>query len=204
MIDYIRGKVAEAEPTRAVIDCGGVGYEVIITLPDYGPLQHAQQKGESVKLYVHEIIRDDAHTLYGFTGTQVRSLFRLLIGVSGVGPGSARLILSALSGDDLCECIETGDHTRLKTVKGIGTKTAQRIVVDLKGKLKDDLAFAVPGGAYVDISGPASSGVESEAVAALQILGYTSEASKKAVRILLKQEPDMTVEQLIRSALRTL
>lgn len=203
MIDYIKGKIEECEPTRAIIDCSGVGYEVFITLPDYGNLRNVVQSETDIKLFVHEVIRDDARILYGFITKQSRELFRLLIGVSGVGPGSARLILSAVSAQDLRESVECGDHTILKTVKGIGTKTAQRIVVDLNGKMSAESGFATSD-VVTKLSVSKDSEVAEEAVAALQILGYTADASRKTVRILLKQDPSLSVESLIRSALRSL
>ena len=128
MIEYIKGELAELTPTYAVIDCSGVGYLLNISLPAYTRLEGQR----NAKLLVHESIREDAHVLYGFIDEQERSLFRLLIGVSGVGANTARMILSSIAAPELELIIATGDVNKLKNVKGIGTKTAQRIIVDLK------------------------------------------------------------------------
>ncbi len=132
MIEYIKGTLAELTPTYAVIECNGIGYMICITLPAYSALEGTTQ----AKLLIHEAIREDAHQLYGFISEQERSLFRSLIGVSGVGTNTARMILSSIPAPELERVIVGGDHTRLKNVKGIGIKTAQRIIVDLRDKIK--------------------------------------------------------------------
>lgn len=193
MIDYIRGEVAELTPTYVVVDCGGVGYEINITLLDNAELQGKT----SAKLFVHESIREDAHVLYGFLSSQTREYFRLLIGVSGVGPNTARLILSAMTVDQLGAAISGGDSKVLKAVKGIGGKTAERIIVDLKDKIKvgtDSLigSMAVPASGYED------------ALAALLMLGFAAPASKKALDKLYKSDPSLSVESAIKMALTML
>lgn len=193
MIDYISGTLAEATPTTAVVDVNGIGYEISITLIDYSAIQAERQ----VKLFIHEAIREDAHLLYGFTTKRGREMFRLLIGVSGVGPNTARMILSAVTPDDLAATIASGNDSVLKAVKGIGAKTAQRIIVDLKDKIKGDAATLLTQ------SLPGSETFE-EALAALSVLGFTRLQSEKALRKILKSEPTVSVEEAIRKALKIL
>lgn len=193
MIDYISGTLAESTPTTAVVDVNGIGYEISITLIDYSAIQAERQ----VKLFIHEAIREDAHLLYGFTTKRGREMFRLLIGVSGVGPNTARVILSAVTPDDLAATIASGNDSVLKAVKGIGAKTAQRIIVDLKDKIKGDAATLLTQ------SLPGSETFE-EALAALSVLGFTRLQSEKALRKILKSEPTVSVEEAIRKALKIL
>lgn len=192
MIDYIRGQVAELTPTFVVIDCGGVGYQINITLFDYSELSSASE----VKLFVHESIREDAHLLFGFISKRTREMFRLLIGVSGVGPNTARLILSGLSSAQLEDAIASENVSALKAVKGIGARTAQRIIVDLKDKISVD-SSSVAGVA------PSSEAFE-DSKAALVMLGYASAQSEKVLRKLFAATPGLTVEQAIKQALTML
>lgn len=192
MIDYIRGQVAELTPTFVVIDCGGVGYQINITLLDYSELSSASE----VKLFVHESIREDAHLLFGFISKRTREMFRLLIGVSGVGPNTARLILSGLSSAQLEGAIASENVSALKAVKGIGARTAQRIIVDLKDKISVD-SSSVAGVA------PSSEAFE-DSKAALVMLGYASAQSEKVLRKLFAATPGLTVEQAIKQALTML
>ena len=192
MIDYIRGQVAELTPTFVVIDCGGVGYQINITLLDYSELSSASD----VKLFVHESIREDAHLLFGFISKRTREMFRLLIGVSGVGPNTARLILSGLSSAQLEDAIASENVSALKAVKGIGARTAQRIIVDLKDKISVD-SSSVAGVA------PSSEAFE-DSKAALVMLGYASAQSEKVLRKLFAATPGLTVEQAIKQALTML
>lgn len=193
MIEYLNGPIGELEPTVAVIECGGVGYGVNITLMDYAKLQQMKQ----VKLYVHESIREDAHDLFGFLTRQSRELFRMLIGVSGVGPNTARIILSSLTEDQLIDAIANDHPAALKSVKGIGGKTAQRIIVDLKDKIK-----------ATDISLTTSTSVASEAFddasAALVMLGFSPQASRTALKKIFTDNPNTTTEKAIKLALTML
>ena len=193
MYDYLRGEIAEIAPTYAVIDCGGVGYYVNISLNTYTAIQNLRE----AKLFVYEAIREDAYTLFGFRDKQEREMFELLISVSGVGPNTARMILSSLTVDDLMSVIASGNSGMLKSVKGIGTKTAQRIIVDLKDKVTgvgDAAAVAEQG------NGEAYD----EAVAALIMLGFTRAAVQKTVGKLLREQPTLKVEEIIKMALKLL
>lgn len=192
MIDYISGPLAELQPTIAVIDCSGIGYEVNITLLDYPQIQNV----DNVKLYVHEAIREDAHILYGFLSRRSRELFRLLIGVSGVGPNTARLILSSLTPEQLESAVASGSYAPLKGVKGIGTKTAQRIIVDLKDKIKADAIS-------LNTSTPASEAFD-DSMAALVMLGFTQQQSQKVLKKLFAENPALTTEKAIKQALTML
>lgn len=184
--------MAELTPTFVVIDCGGVGYQINITLLDYSELSSASE----VKLFVHESIREDAHLLFGFISKRTREMFRLLIGVSGVGPNTARLILSGLSSAQLEDAIASENVSALKAVKGIGARTAQRIIVDLKDKISVD-SSSVAGVA------PSSEAFE-DSKAALVMLGYASAQSEKVLRKLFAATPGLTVEQAIKQALTML
>ena len=193
MIDYIHGIITDLSPASVVLETGGIGYEINITLRDYSTIQ-----GESrVRLYIHESIREDAHLLFGFITKRARELFRLLIGVSGVGPGTARLILSSLSPEDLETVIATGQDSMLKAVKGIGGKTAQRIIVDLRDKIKDT------GSPLSTQLQSASEGFE-EALAALVTLGFNRDASRKILGKLHSANPEISVEDAVKQALKML
>ena len=200
MIEYIKGEIAELSPANAIIDCNGLGYAVNISLNTYAAIQGKKE----CKLYIYEAIREDAYVLYGFIDKQERELFLLLISVSGIGGNTARMILSALSPSELINVISTENANLLKTVKGIGLKTAQRVIVDLKDKIK---TCGMASGA-VDITGPAftaaNAQVQEEAVAALTMLGFAQAPSQKVVLAILKEEPSAPVEQVIKLALKRL
>ncbi|HBZ34548.1 MAG TPA: Holliday junction branch migration protein RuvA [Bacteroidales bacterium] len=200
MIDYIKGEIAEISPTIAVCEAQGVGYEINIPLSVFSELS-ARQGSNVVTLYVHEILREDAHQLFGFLTKQEREVFRLLLTVSGVGPNTARLFLSSYSAYELQQLIATGNAKALSQVKGVGAKTAQRLVVDLKDKI---LKLNIEkGGEIADINLP-SSALAQEAVAALTMLGFPTPASQKVVRQILSEQPQATVEQVIKQALKML
>ena len=196
MIEYIKGEIVELTPARLILECGGVGYELNISLTTYSAF-NGKTTG---KLFVYEVIREDAHLLFGFAERVERELFLLLTSVSGVGPNTARMILSSLPPKELVEAIASKNEAVLTAVKGIGLKTAQRIVVDLKNKVKN-----VEGLAPVEVTeAPSNGAVAEEAVAALVMLGFQKAASQKAVTAILKGSPAMAVEQVIKTALRML
>lgn len=190
MIEYIKGKIAELTPTYAVIEAGGIGYGINITLPCYTSLEGK----EETKLLVHEVIREDAWTYFGFPDESERTLFRLLIGVSGVGANTARMILSSIPTLELEQVIMSGDVRRLKGVKGIGAKTAERIIVDLKDKIK-------PTDATLLIQPAAASEDFEEALAAMVMLGFPRQAAHKVLTKLYNAEPSLKVESAIKKAL---
>lgn len=192
MIDYIKGNVAEITPTYVVIDNQGIGYMINISLNSYNTLQAQKQ---AVKVYVYEAIREDAHLLYGFAEKHERELFMMLISVSGVGANSARMILSSFTSSDLEQVISQGNVAALKSVKGVGAKTAQRIIVDLKDKIK------VSSDALLDMS-DFSTGAFDEALSALIMLGFTKQMSTKALKKLFAPNPAISVEEAIKKALK--
>ena len=202
MIDYIKGELAELTPAQAVIEAAGVGYALNISLNTYTAIQGKKD----VKLFVHESLvtggRDDSYTFFGFASKQERDLYRLLITVSGVGANTARMILSSASPSELCNAISTSNERLLKGVKGIGLKTAQRIIVDLKDKV---VALGIAqevtmgeGGNTVAVNNE----VMDEAVSALTMLGFSPAPSAKVVKALLEENAAMPVEQVVKEALK--
>jgi len=203
MIEYIKGELTELSPATAVVEAAGVGYALNISLNTFSAIQGKEQ----VKLFVHEAImtggRDDSYTLYGFSTKQERDFYRLLITVSGVGSNTARMILSAMSPAELSNAIASGDERLLKGVKGIGLKTAQRIIVDLRDKMGGDL-FTAAGGdsANMTTAAAVNNQVRDEAIAALTMLGFSPAPTAKVVNALLQENPAMQVEQVIKLALK--
>ena len=200
MIDYIKGSIAELTPTYAVIETNGIGYGIHIALTTYSALG----KSTEAKLYVHEVIREDAHLLFGFMNKGERALFLLLISVSGIGANTARMILSSYMAGEIRQIIATGNAKLLSSIKGIGPKTAQRIIVELKDKIlkveiDDENPIALPD--EVDTS---TEGTREEAIAALTMLGFASAPSTKVVNQLLKEDPQLPVEKVIKRALKML
>ena len=195
MIEYIKGDLAELTPAYAVLDVCGLGYKVNISVNTYSVVQAEAQKGQTeAKLYIYEAIREDAHDLYGFCTQKEREVFLLLLTVSGIGANTARMILSEMTVDELCGVIAVGDERMLKRIKGIGPRSAARIIVELKDK------FA---GSELVSSAMQSAGSEngSEAVSALTMLGFSASASAKAVQEVLKTDPTASVETIIKKAL---
>ena len=209
MIEYIKGELTELTPTLAVVEAAGVGYALNISLNTFSGIQGKKD----VKLYVHEALvtggRDDSFTLYGFSTRQERALYQMLITVSGVGANTARMILSASSPAELCNTIANGDERMLKSVKGIGLKTAQRIIVDLRDKIA---TLGIEGGAEgkrnddrQGMSGEEAlqtSIVRDEAIQALLMLGFSPAPSAKVVNAILKDQPSLPVEQVVKLALK--
>lgn len=194
MYEYITGILEEITPTDAIVEACGVGYDLLISLSTFSRLQN--ERGKSVKLYTCHLVREDDESLYGFADKAERSVFQQLISVSGVGPGSARMILSAMTADEVKEAILSNDVTKFKAVKGIGVKTAQRVILDLKdkiGKGSDSVLFEVSSG---------SSELREEATTALTLLGFSKAAVEKTVSALLKENPGLTLEDLIKRALK--
>lgn len=197
MLEYVRGTIDRLSPTEAVIEAAGIGYLLAITVNTYSRLQNLKE----ARLLVHEVIREDTHDLYGFFDEAERTLFRLLIGVSGVGPNTARVILSSLTPQQLQMCITSGDHNKLKAVKGIGLKTAQRIIVDLKDKIVTaELTALAAEQEAIDTAGGVSSETREEALAALVMLGFQKQASQKALNKIFADDPTITVEAAIKRA----
>ena len=201
MIDYIKGELAELTPAQAIVEAYGVGYALNISLNTYENIQGKKD----VKLYVHESLvtggRDDSYTFFGFATKQERDLYRLLITVSGVGANTARMILSAAPPAELAGAISSGNERLLKGVKGIGLKTAQRIIVDLKDKILSlGIAQEVSVGTAADSTIP--SDVRDEAVAALTMLGFSPAPTAKVVTAILTDDPSLPVEQVVKLALK--
>ena len=196
MYDFIEGQLVELTPVSVTVQTGGFGYLIHISLNTYTVLQAIQEKEKPCKLYLHHVVREDAQLFYGFSDRQERSLFRLLISVSGVGAGTARMILSSLTGLELQKAIAEGNVSMLKNVKGIGLKTAQRIIVDLKDKIglvaTGDDKFLASTGSFRE-----------EALSALVNLGFTKASVEKVLDKIVAAKPSATVEYLINEALKS-
>ena len=193
MIDYITGTVTELNPACAVVECNGIGYDINISLNTFSALE----KDASCKILIHEAIRDDAHLLYGFATADERNLFRQLITVSGVGAGTARMMLSSLTPSDLREAIISGNVAILKGVKGIGLKTAQRIIVDLKDKIGKHAG----AGEILTFS---DNTAREEALSALVMLGFARSSVLKVIDNILRENNKLQVEEIVRKALKLL
>lgn len=201
MIEYVRGELAELSPATAVIDCNGVGYAANISLNTYSAIQGKK----TCKLFIYEAIREDAYVLYGFADKQEREIFLLLISVSGIGGNTARMILSALSPSELVSVISAENANLLKTVKGIGLKTAQRLIVELKDKIKTVGMAAVGGTTSAGmLLQSANAEVQEEAVAALTMLDFAARLRRRLFWAVLKEEPEAPVEKVIKLALKRL
>lgn len=198
MIEYVKGELTDVTPAYAVIEAHGVGYGMNISLNTYSAIQGKKE----ARLWVYEAIREDAYVLFGFSTRQERDMFLLLITVSGVGANTARMILSSMSVQELCNVISTGNEKLLKGVKGIGLRTAQRIIVDLKDKIvTSGIAQELPSNAGQD-GMLVNNSVKDEAVGALTMLGFAPAPSQKVVVAILKEQPDLPVEQVVKLALK--
>lgn len=194
MYEYITGTLSEITPTDAIVEAFGIGYDLLISLSTFSRIQNA--RGTTVKLYTHHIVREDNEALYGFADKAERSVFQHLISAKGVGPGSARMILSTMTAEEVKEAVLANDVNRFKAVKGIGLKSAQQIILDLKdkiGKGSGEFSFELAG---------ATSALREEAAGALTVLGFPKPAVEKTLDKLLKETPGATVEELIKRALK--
>lgn len=197
MFEYITGKLAELYPTEAIVECGGFGYCIQISLSTFTKIQKAGS--ESVKLLLYHHLREEEETFYGFFDKAERELFKLLISVSGIGPNTARMMLSSMNADELSTAIITQDTNKIKSVKGIGLKTAQRVILELKDKVGKGSSEQLP-----IITETSSSPAKDEALSALVLLGFAKPAAEKAVSSVLKEFPSATLEELIKKALKLL
>ncbi|KAA5827786.1 Holliday junction branch migration protein RuvA [Algibacter amylolyticus] len=193
MITHIQGKLTEKNPTHVVIDCNGVGYMLNISLHTYSQLPD----GELLKLYTHLQVKEDSHTLYGFSSIGEREVFRLLISVSGIGSSIARTMLSSLTPKQLREGIASGDVALIQSVKGIGAKTAQRVILDLKDKILKIYDID-------DVSMPQGNTNKDEALSALEVLGFVKKQAERVVDKIMIGHPDADVETIIKQALKNL
>lgn len=197
MIDYIKGELTELTPALATVEAAGVGYGLNISLNTFSAIQGKKE----IKLYVYEAIREDAHVLYGFVNKKEREMFELLISVSGVGPNTARMMLSSMSVQELCAAISTGNERVVKGIKGIGKMTAQRIIVDLREKIVAlGIADEIPTGGTMAV--PVNNAVKDEAVSALTMLGFSPAPTQKVVVAILQEKPDAPVEEVVKLALK--
>ncbi len=193
MITHLRGKLVEKNPTYAIVECNGVGYFLNISLNTYSKIPDS----EAVKLYTHLAIREDAHTLYGFFDQTEREIFRLLTSVSGVGPSIARTMLSSMSSEQIQQAIASEDVALIQSVKGIGAKTAQRVIVDLKDKILKTYSLS-------EDSVKTDNTLKEEALSALEVLGFTRRQVEKLVQGILQESPSISLEEIIKQALKNL
>lgn len=193
MYEFISGRIAGLTPANIVVEAGGIGYYITISLNTYSRITGK----DKVHLLLHQVIKDDAHVLYGFADKHERDLFRLLISVNGVGAGTAIMMLSSLTADEISAAVASGNVDLLKSIKGIGIKTAQRIIIDLKDKLGK-----IPDNAQFLIS--ANNTLQNESLSALVMLGFAKKDAEKVVNKIIKENPDATLEHVIKTALKRL
>ena len=193
MYEYINGKIADLTPACVIVDSGGIGYFLNISLNSFSQLQNKEQ----AQIYTHLVVREDAHVLYGFASASEREVFRLLISVSGVGPNTARMMLSSMMPDEVRKAIKMGDVNTLKSIKGIGAKSAQRIIIDLKDKVGESMDDQ-------EMITPLNNTLKNEALSALDVLGFARRNAEKVIEKLIMAEPEISVEDLIKRALKIL
>lgn len=193
MISHIQGKLVEKTPTEVVIECNGVGYEIHISLHTYSQIPES----ENVKLYTYFQVKEDAHSLFGFAEKKERELFKLLISVSGIGASTARTMLSSLNPEQIIQAIAANDVGTVQSIKGIGLKTAQRVILDIKDKVLKIYAIE-------EISGSSYNTNKEEALSALEVLGYIRKNAEKVIEKIIVNSPAATVEELIKQALKVL
>lgn len=193
MIAHLQGKLVEKNPTEVVIDCGGVGYHVNISLHTYSLLPTT----EAIKLFTYQIIKEDSHSLYGFVEKSEREIFKMLLSVSGIGANIARTMLSSIEPKQIIQAIATADVVTIQGIKGIGSKTAQRVILDLKEKVLKIYDLD-------EVSLHQNNTNRDEALSALEVLGYIRRTSEKIVEKIIKENPDATVEFIIKQALKNL
>ena len=196
MIDYIKGEITELNPTEMTLECNGIGYKILISLQTYDKLKQSRE----AKICIHHYLREDDEQYFGFAGKDERELFRLLIGISGIGAATARMMLSSLSSDELRNAILSEDINKIKSIKGIGLKSAQRLILELKDKISKGESSSQ--NTIFQTSG-ANPNLE-EATTALVMLGFTKPNVTKALAAVLKETPDANLEQLIKSGLKRL
>lgn len=193
MINHLKGKLIEKNPTYAVVECHGVGYFLNISLNTYSQIPDQ----ELVTIYTELIVKEDSHTLFGFTSTLEREIFKLLISVSGIGPSTARTMLSSLSVEEIQHALASENVAVIQSVKGIGVKTAQKVIIELKDKITKTYGIE-------ETSSMIDNSVKDEALSALEVLGFMKKQAEKVVNSILKESPEVTVEKLIKLSLKKL
>ena len=193
MITHIRGRLVEKHPDHAIVECNGIGYLLSISLQTFSNIPDK----ENIFLHTHLVIREDAHTLYGFYSKTEREIFKLLISVSGVGPSTAITMLSSMDTEEIQQAIASEDVSKIQSVKGIGLKTAQRVVVDLRDKILKSYQISE------DFSTPNNT-IKIEALSALEVLGFSKNKVEKIIQVILQETPEISLEELIKKALKNL
>ena len=195
MIDYIKGEITELNPTEVTVECNGIGYRILISLQTFSAIERQKE----TKIYIHHYLREDEELYYGFSTKDERELFRLLIGVSGIGASTARMMLSSLSSEEIRNAIIAEDINRIKSIKGIGTESAQRLIIELKDKIVKGA-----GSDTGTLLQTADSSIVEEATTALVLLGFTKANVTKAVNAVLKENPSANIETIIKASLKKL